>query len=349
MRLTLSVFCLLASLSLWSQSSDTEALKQSFDSKNYDQVIEKTLRILDNSPDKVELSLLLGRAYFHKAEYRTAIPYLEVAANNGIQNINGMAYLYLGRCYFMTGDQAKSEINLQAASTSQDPELAKEVKYLMPVFGFHEAYKTWTVVESEHIRFHFQNMADSSARKFVESREWAFRKANNFFKSSLPKKIDFFTWNSREEAKKVLSRSLGFADPQTCAVHSHFEQTLGHEISHVLANHSVKVEQKSNFIDEGVAACFDMRSRDKVQMLKDWLKTNNVKVVIAEVWEHPKTFPEDMTYLLGGILVKDLIETYGREKFLEFFKVQTLENARKVFGTDVDNVISRVESKVNGY
>jgi len=94
------------------------------------------------------------------------------------------------------------------------------------LFGFDGFYKNWKIVETDNFRFHFQNMNDAEIEKYITLRERAYKKINDFFKSKLPKKIDFYVWESKEDAKKILRKNLGFANPDFCIVHTHYQQTI---------------------------------------------------------------------------------------------------------------------------
>ena len=86
----------------------------------------------------------------------------------------------------------------------------------------------------------------------------------------MPKKIDFFVWTSREDAKKLMNAKLGFAKPSFCVVHSHYQQTKGHEMTHVIANYTSKISNKTRFINEGTAVCFDQTNRKYTDQIKKW-------------------------------------------------------------------------------
>jgi hypothetical protein len=214
-------------------------------------------------------------------------------------------------------------------------------------FGFDDFYKNWKIVESINFRFHFQNMSDSEIKSYISSREETFQSINKFFNSKLPKKIDFFVWESRMDAKNLLSTNLGFADPGFCIVHSHYQQTKGHEMTHVISNYSTKIINITGLINEGTAVCFDQSNMNKEQIVKDWLKANDKKISIVEIWANWKNYPQDLTYPLSGLFVKELIDNFGQEKFIEFFGNQTYENAGLVFGPNLDKVIKEFENKIN--
>jgi hypothetical protein len=163
----------------------------------------------------------------------------------------------------------------------------------------------------------------------------------------MPKKIDMFVWNSNDDARKVLGVTLGFSKPEFCIVHTLFNQTVGHEMTHVISNYTSEIKEKTRFINEGTAVCFDQTGRDGEIQVKEWIKANNTKVSIKDLWLNNKPSADEILYPMSGLFVRRLIERFGKEKFLTFFKNQTYGNAQKVFGEQLELLIQDVENKVN--
>jgi len=50
---------------------------------------------------------------------------------------------------------------------------------------------------------------------------------------------------------------------------------------------------------------------------------------------------------LACVFTKELIDNFGKDKFLEFFKNQTYDNAKIVFGDKLDRLIEKTENEIN--
>lgn len=330
------------------QSPQVQELGKLYMSGKYDQTIKKANAYLATDPDNLDYKVLLGRALADKGDYKEAIPHLQYAIDRDNSWRKAWGLGYLGTCYFMLSDFEKSEsalkscINLNATKNA-----TKYSTRRIGIFGYDSFYKDWTVKESKNIRFHFQNMNDQQIKQYVESRENAFEEVNKFFESRLPKKIDFFVWNSRDDAKRIVYRNLGFAEPPFCIVHSHFNQTRGHELTHVISHYTSAFTKKIRFINEGTAVCFDQSNQNRLKKVRSWIRTNNKKIKIKEIWENGREYQEEILYPLAGVFVKELIEEFGQEKFLEFFKNQTYENAQLVYGMEFFMFIKEFENKIN--
>jgi tetratricopeptide (TPR) repeat protein len=353
MRLIITTIFSLIILITFGQNKQVEELEKIYMSGDFDKTIIKANDFLKNDPNNIDYKLLLGRALTDKGDFNSAIPYLDFTVKNDPNSSWRKAWAlgYLGTCYFMIQEYDNSKISIKECFDLNATKNATRYAYKrILMFGFDDFYKDWKIVESDNFKFYFQNMSDSDIEKYISSREIAFKTINDFFESELPKKIDFFVWDSRIDAKKLLKANLGFADPSFCIVHSHFQQTKGHEMTHVISNYSTKMVKKTKLINEGTAVCFDQTNQDKQdkeQIVKNWIKNNDKQIDISMIWENWKEYPEKFTYPLSGLFVKELIDNFGRVKFIEFFGNQTYENAKLVFGDELDKVIKNLENKIN--
>jgi tetratricopeptide (TPR) repeat protein len=341
---------ILISIIAFGQNAEISDLWKLYNSGNYKSVIDKAQPLLESDLTNIDLNLIVGRSYTDLANYDIAVPYLENTVKNDIYDSWQKAWAlgYLGTCYFMLQKYDDSEKSINECIKLNATKNATNNAYGMSLlFGYHEFYKNWEIVESDNFRFHFQNMNDVDIERFVSSREIAYKEINAFFKSTLPKKIDFYVWESREDAKDILRTNLGFSKPNFCIVHTHYQQTIGHEMTHVISNYTSKIKNKTRFINEGTAVCFDLSNQDKLKQVKDWIATNNKQIAIQEYWENGEKYDEEILYPLSGLFVKELIDNFGKEKFLEFFKNQTFENAKLVFGDKLDSVIIEFGNKIN--
>lgn len=332
------------------QNFAIEDLWKLYNSRDFKSVIEKAKPLLNKEANSLDLNLILGRTYTDMGDYKDAVPYLDFTVKNDKYNSwrKAWALNYLGTCYFMLQKYDASKESLDACIHLKATTNATNDAYVKSLlFGFNEFYKNWKIVESDNFRFLFQNMTDAEIEKFISSREIAYKEINGFFKSSLPKKIDFYVWESKEDARNVLHADLGFSKPNLCIVHTHYQQTVGHEMTHIISNYSSDISVKTRFINEGTAVCFDLSDQDRLSQVKDWIAANNKQIAISDYWINGEKYAGEILYPLSGLFVKELIDNFGKEKFLEFFKNQTYENAKSVFGDKLDNVMREFENRIN--
>jgi tetratricopeptide (TPR) repeat protein len=350
MRTAITSVLLVSSLLASAQGQNLENLWKLYQHRQYDQVIAEATALLDGDVNQTELNLLLGRAHTDIDRYKDAIPYLDFVVTHDSHNTWRKAWAlgYLGTCYYLTGQYDKSKAALEECiEVNATKNATEDAGIKIPLFGFDDFYKPWKVLSSDHFNFHFQNMSANDMDTFVARGEDSYEQINSFFQSRMPKKIDFFVWTSKEDEKRILNTDIGFARPDVCIVHSHFDQTPGHEMTHVISNYSTRILRKTGLINEGTAVCFDLSNGNHEQKVKDWIKANGKTVSLRDLWTNWNIYPTKVSYPLSGLFVQALIHTFGKTRFIAFFKDQTYENGKLVFGEKLDDVIGEVENSVN--
>jgi len=290
----------------------------------------ESLKLDDNN---TELNYLIGRILTEKKQFKKSIPYLEKGASkeNTEDWIEAWSLAYLGvSCYYMDNFEKAKRCLDEAISLNATENVVKFAKKIKYGFQLDEYYKDWKVIETEFITFHFQNKYSLySLEKYVKLRTDAYEKINEFFQASPIKKIDFFVWNVRDDAKSKLGRELGFADARTCIINSYFEQTFGHEITHILCQFGVFPIKRTRFINEGVAVYFDQTNRDRMKKAREALNGNHISIL--ELWNNPKQYPDTYNYSVGGAFVEFLAKNGTENQLKKLLKEQTVENAEKIY------------------
>lgn len=348
MKTKLTFFLLFICFIVNGQSLQEQELKDLYATETIDQIIDKANEHLKSAPGNLYYNLVLGLAFTDKGKYEEAVPLLQNVIDKDNSWKKAWGFFYLGRCFYMLSEFEKSESALKSCiKLDASKDATENATRGIGFYGYDSFYNSWTIKESKNIRFHFQNMSVQAIKQYIESRDNAFNEINRFFESSLPKKIDFYVWNSRDDASRIVHSDLGFADPSCCIIHSYFQQTKGHELTHVISNYTSAISKKTRFINEGTAVCFDQTNQNELKKVKYWIRTNDKKIEIKEIWKNGREYPEEILYPLAGLFVQELIEKYGKEKFLEFFKNQTYENAQLVYGMELFIFIKEFENKIN--
>ena len=344
-RSLLLVLCLV-SLSLKGQILDELWKKYNLGDLEY--VLEKGLPLIKAHPNNLDLNLLIGRSFADNNQFKEAIPYLDFVNQNDVNQTWRQAWslAYLGISYFGSSNYELSNKCLRESIILNKTEnVSKKAKSLMLLFGFDKVYREFETRETEHLIFHFHPKAVELIKdleKYINDREIAFGVINQYFIGVVPKKIDFFVWDSRETMSEVLHTNIGFANPDLCIVHCCYDQTKGHEITHVVSNYIDKIKNKS-FINEGTAVVFDQTDRDRISVARDAIKVKGlVSLSIKDMW-NPKTADLEILYPVSGAFVEFLINKEGKEKFFQLFKNQTYENAKVVYGEAFDSLILEFE------
>lgn len=329
-------------------SSQKDEISIAFKSKNFPKVIELCNEKLKSDSTDVNSLLGIGRAYAALNEFNLAIPYLLKVKKNATESWQlAWSFVDLTSSYFGTGQikEAKEYYN-KALKIKGTKSSASSLKRLGLLCGFDSFYKKWETVEKDNITFHFQK--PSSVGKlddYMKERELAFSNINSFFSSEMPKKIDFFVWESNAAAEKILHTSLGFTVPEYCVSHNRPNQTTGHEITHCISFWRDKDNVRTRLINEGMGVYFDQTNSNLMEKAKK--VAIDVKIDIKDMWINEKGYTEQILYPVAGAWVETLI-LYDKLKFLKLSKNQTYENALFIYGDEINTLIEEFNNKVNG-
>jgi hypothetical protein len=204
----------------------------------------------------------------------------------------------------------------------------------------------WSTMESAHLRLHVPPDPKVDPKAFLARQERAFAQIRTFFTVAPPGRVDYYVWNTAEEARRELGRAPGFAKPAELLVHAVAGQTPGHELTHVFVFHAVRPEQAVAFIEEGTAVAFDLTNRDRMAVARDATqRAGGTAVRVFDWWMVDRS---DATfYAVAGAFVERLIAQGGRERFIALLKRQTVEAARAIYGSDFDRIVTTFEAELN--
>ena len=316
-----------------------------FGKNKYDKALTLSLKYLEKDTASTMLNMIAGRAYTKKYEYNKAIPYLlkGSADKNTEKYIKAWSLADLGVCYYMTNEYKKSKTALETCiNINATANVNKFARKKMLDYFHDDIYKNWVILETKHIRFHFQDTSViKNTENYILKREIAYLKSNEFFEAQLTDKIDFYVWNTRKDIKKTFGSEAGFANSYKKEINAHFKQTPGHEITHILSDLGLSPTKKTALINEGIAVYFNFTSTNRIEIAKSELKDK--KISIKELWEHPQNFQSKYIYLLGGAFVEYLANNGTQEQLKELLKNQTYKNARTIYN-NLNQLIKEFEN-----
>ena len=333
------------------QSVECKKILDLYKSNQLNEVVIQGVNIIESQgPDAdPEIYNIIGRAFFDLGNYDSSLIYLNKSIESENIHISSRAwsYNYLAKCYLKKSqpDLAKEyfykSFNLKATKNVTNSSYG----YLAN-FGLLDFYNDWIKKESENFVFLFQD--STGIDQFINARENAFDYISDYLDVNLNHKILYVVWTSREDAKKILNKNIGFSVPREYLIHSKINQTPGHEITHVISHYIPGITYKTGLINEGLAVYLDMADKnDKNSVLQAMQKYGMKKISIKSFWNNWNKYSEEISYPLAGLFIADIIEKYGKDKFIEFFKDQSYKNAKTVFGKDFDDFIQGFESKFN--
>ncbi|QNH61419.1 hypothetical protein [Hymenobacter sediminicola] len=315
------------------QAQTLEEAGKLYMSGQLDQLIaqgEASLRKNDQQPI---LHLFVGRAYADQNRFSEAIPHLEKSrqAPAGTDGVKVWSLGYLGTSYYFTDQPGKAQMALEECVALNNTQNAtKYAQRRLQGYQLLPFYAGWKVVETAHLRLHFQSPEQvPDLAQYAAEREQAYQAISQKFPASLAKKIDFYVWNNKADAKPMLQRELGFAVPEAMLLNARQGQTRGHELAHVLVQHSLQPAQRAKLINEGIAVYLDQTSTNRMQRARQFAQG---RADVWRLWEHPEEADEAQLYAVGGALLEYLAAHATPEQFRALLKDQRADANRATLG-----------------
>jgi len=311
------------------QSQTTVEMIQLFNKGKYSKVIKQASSAWQKDTTNIETSLLLGRTYTELKKFNIAIPYL-----NKVLHANSMGWawaeIYLGKCYIGLNQKEDAIKYFESAIRRNETKNSRQsATVLLAKIKGENNFKKWETIKCRHFKFHFQNKSViADFKTFIENHDKAFDSINKFFKCRLVRKINYYIWNDRDLAEIVLGKSIGFAVSSTLTIHSGNNQSVGHEMTHVLNFRAFFPSYSSRFINEGIAVYFDLDPRDKIA--KAIKRNHGEHFSIYSMWDDKK-MEEGRLYAIGGAFIQFLMQKGTPKQMKQLLSNQTLDNAMKIY------------------
>jgi hypothetical protein len=159
--------------------------------------------------------------------------------------------------------------------------------------------------------------------------------------------VDLFVWDSDREAHGAGLPRVHFARPAVGLSHLTWDQTVGHEIAHVIAFRAVRPTTATPLVTEGVAVWLDGSAEDRVAEAAAALAGAGLaRVDLRALWTDWRRLPEGVAYPVAGAVVEALVKAAGVAPLREVLRDQTLDGARRVYGPPLDTWLDQLEERI---
>jgi tetratricopeptide (TPR) repeat protein len=315
-----------------------------------DVVREGQVELTTGTPT-AQVNLAVGRALVDLERYEAGRVYLETAIRMDPDRTWvyawGQVYLGLAQYRLDRPEQARTAwiAARDCAATANATRTAANNLKILGLAGF---YDDWQEFTTPHFVFRFSpQLQEFDGVAYARRHEEAYEIISAWFGGGPVKKINFFVWSGQTEATTAGMPQLGFSRPEFHLVHARQDQTVGHEMTHVIAAHARQPAVVVGLINEGIAVYHDQTSRDQLALARAALANapaDQVPVALGALWEDWSLLPVEISYPLAGAWVAVLLEKGGREKFFEFFHDQRLAHARQVYGADLQTWLDEFDA-----
>ncbi|MCX6121274.1 MAG: hypothetical protein NTX44_06605 [Ignavibacteriales bacterium] len=171
-------------------------------------------------------------------------------------------------------------------------------------------HRNWLSYKSDHFIFHYSSNYPRSNElsTFVSTRDKAFEQNCEYLNVSLKDRIDFYIYDTLDE---------GFAVPDWNVIYADDDQSIGHEMTHIIAYHIAGERQNIKFLDEGIATWLNHSTRVKDHHHVAWelIQKNGLSPLSelgdSRTFRHQRISP----YYPAASFLGYLIDNYGVDTF----------------------------------
>lgn len=347
--ITLLVTLLLAASAL-AQHGSADVLWELYGQGRFEEVIAQGKALINTGQGTAQVNLAVGRSLADTGSFAEAIVFLEGAVEGDRDHtwVYAWAQVYLGSCHWKQGDDQRARRAwIIARDVAATRNATRSAVGNLHAFGLAERFDSWSRFTSDHFRFLFSDrLVDLDRAAFARQHEDAYGRISKWFGGGPTESVLFVVWAEQTEADEAGMPPLGFAKPELNLVHCLVQQTVGHEMTHVISYNALAPTVRTGLVNEGTAVHFDQTHRDRMETARGAVAAaEGVPVVtVAALWQDWSLLPADVSYPLAGAWIEILIEKGGKERFLEFFADQGLEHARQVYGSDLEDWMQDFEA-----
>jgi hypothetical protein len=326
----------------------------------FEEVVTRGKALLNTGNETPQVLLAVGRALVDLGRLEESQLYLVRAARlDPAQTwVYAWSQVYLG---FSHARQGQMDLARQALRKGRDcratENATRTAQSNLRGLGLDEFFDDWTVLETEHFRFHFSpRLAVFDREGFALVREEAFARISDWCGGAPGRPIRFFVWADHAEAALAGMPPLGYARPADYLIHAYYQQTVGHELTHVISHHALQPVLEKGLINEGLAIVLDQTGRDTLARARAAVQAGQagegetpfVRMGLRALWQDWSLLGDEYSYPIAGAWVDELLARGGKEKFLQFFTDQSLVHARAVYGPLLEDWIDAFEAALYG-
>jgi hypothetical protein len=147
------------------------------------------------------------------------------------------------------------------------------------------------------------------------------------------RKVKFFIYDNDTVAKTLIRQNAGFAQSTVGIIHTKVNQTVGHELTHVLSRAINGRPPPNRVLDEGLCVWMDHKPADHLAEGRRLLESNNLPSASQMI--EMLGGKDESCYSAAGAYVGYLLTKYGVEKFKELWgsgKTSYDEQFARIYG-----------------
>ncbi|MFH1626509.1 MAG: hypothetical protein ABH971_00145 [bacterium] len=225
---------------------------------------------------------------------------------------------------------------------------------------YYKKYKKWLKKETDHYVFYYLDdvFIKKEISKIARIQESANKKILKFLGINKSKKINYYIYSNEHLKSEFMGNSVYaqtvYKDNSVHIVYNKKIKPLGaHEDTHLI---SLKFGLATSFFAEGLAECIankkPFNGKNRIYFIRKWLKKYKIfnlsDFFTQKSWLDTPDEEAGEFYSIAMFFTKHLIKSFGKEKFINFYKKinrdmtseQIIHIMSEVFKTDYRQIIS---------
>lgn len=316
------------------------------------QALGLAISLLSKSPEHPEINLIIGRIYVDLKQYSISIPYLEKAIKNdpNFTKIKSWGLAYQGVAFYMTNQLLEAKRVLQfCVDLNIEKDSVAFARKRLSLFGLSVFFEDWKNVTTNFFSIYAQPPISQDIDKYLKEASDSLKLITSFVPYENRKRINIFLWQTWETGPIIIGESIPHENYIYLVSHLYFKNSISRTIAKIiLYNRYFPIDPViSPLIFEGFGFFIEKYNTDIYKETRDLIKGQNItNLSIKNLWNDWNSYSASIRSSVSAAFIKHLIENGGKDKFNELIKDMRYENAVKIYGKNLDNIISDFEKKM---
>lgn len=316
------------------------------------QALGLAISLLSKSPEHPEINLIIGRIYVDLKQYPLAIPYLEKAIKNdpNFTKIKSWGLAYQGVAFYMTNQLVEAKRVLQfCVDLNIEKDSVSFARKRLSLFGLSIFFEDWKNITTNYFSIYIHPSISQDIDNYLKEANDSLKLITNFIPYENRKRINIFLWQNWETGPIIIGESIPHENYIYLVSHLYYKNSISRTIAKIiLYNRYFPIDPViSPLIFEGFGFFIEKYNSDIYKEAKDTIKNQNVSnLSIKKLWIDWNSYSASLRFSLSAAFIKHLIENGGKDKFNELIKDMRYENAEKIYGKSLENIISDFEKKM---
>ena len=226
-------------------------------------------------------------------------------------------------------------------------EVARAAQERLRALSDAREFPRWRRAESEHFVLYAPRHTPPGRApgRFLARREIVYRQIVDQLGIETGGPITIYAYHSDHQARRLIGRTLGFAEPARREIHIRHDQEAGHEEAHVIAWSWNGAGSGVPFLEEGLAVAMSSHPGSPHASAAETLAQDRLPS-LADLIARFRVYRNG--YVLAGSFVSDILERHGidviRELYLGGEEGDFLERLEAATGEPAATLQSRWET-----